>query len=216
MFSGASNYAESVDNVMFFITSISVVMLIGMTFFMILFVIKYNRKRHPVASQIEGNTFLEILWIVLPTILVMIMFYYGYANFIKLRENTPSQFTVNVTAFQWGWKFNYANGVTTDTLYIPLEKTTKLEMKSNDVIHSLYIPAMRIKEDVLASQVNYIVLTPKFADSYDIACAEYCGLRHAYMYTKLVVMPQAEFDKWLSLKTAQLVKDAKLKENTEK
>ena len=198
MFSGASHYADSVDNVMLLIVGISVIMLLGITIAMIFFVIKYNRKRHPVAKQIEGNTILEVIWIVMPTVLVMIMFYYGYVGYIKLREDTPSSMTVKVTGRMWKFDFTYANGYKSDTLYLPVDRTTRLEMKSLDVIHSLYIPAMRIKEDLLASQINYEILTPNKIGSYDIACAEYCGLRHSYMYTKLVVMRQEDFDKWLS------------------
>lgn len=136
MFETASDYAQSVDFVMLLIVGISVVLLLGITIAMIYFVFRYNRKRHPKAEQIHGNVTLEIIWIVIPTILVMIMFWYGYEGFQKLRADTEGAYEVKVYGFMWGWNFEYPNGKKTDTLYIPLSQKTKLVMTSRDVLHS--------------------------------------------------------------------------------
>lgn len=197
MFNNASNYANSVDMVMLIIVGISIVLLLGITIAMIYFVFKYNRKRHPVAEQIHGNVLLEIIWIVVPTIIVMVMFWYGYEGYQKLREQTVGAYEVKAYAFMWGWSFEYENGKQSDTLYIPLSKTTKITLTSRDVLHSLYIPAFRLKEDAVAGKNHYMVLTPKEEGSYDIACAEYCGLNHSMMYTKLKVVKDDEFYAWL-------------------
>jgi cytochrome c oxidase subunit 2 len=198
MFNGASNYANSVDTAMLIIIGISVVLLVGITVAMIYFVFKYSRKNNPVATQIHGNIFLEITWIVIPTILVMVMFWYGYEGFQKLRARTDIGMEVKVNAFMWGWNFVYANGKSTDTLYLPVNVTTKMRMKSRDVNHSFYIPAFRIKEDVIGGRQSFMVLEPKQIGDYDITCAEYCGLKHSQMYTKLHVVSQADFDLWLA------------------
>ena len=198
MISGPSAYAESVDLVMIYIVGISVLLLVGITVAMIYFVFKYNRKRHPKAKQIEGNVALEVLWIVVPGILVMSMFWYGFTGFNELRNTSEQSLTVNVTAQMWKWTFEYPNGKKTDTLYIPVDETTKLEMTSIDVNHSLYIPAFRLKEDVVQGITTYMILQPIKTGSFDIACAEYCGLNHSYMYTKLYVLAQDEFEKWLN------------------
>lgn len=197
MFNNASNYANSVDTVMLIIVGISIVLLLGITVAMIYFVFKYNRKRHPVAEQIHGNVLLEIIWIVVPTIIVMVMFWYGYEGYQKLREQTTGAYEVKAFAFMWGWSFEYDNGKQSDTLYIPLSKTTKITLTSRDVLHSLYIPAFRLKEDAVAGKNHFLVLTPKETGSYDIACAEYCGLNHSMMYTKLKVVKDEEFNAWL-------------------
>lgn len=197
MFNNASNYANSVDTVMLIIVGISIVLLLGITIAMIYFVFKYNRKRHPVAEQIHGNVLLEIIWIVIPTIIVMVMFWYGYEGFQKLRAQTTGAYEVKAFAFMWGWSFEYDNGKQSDTLYIPLSKTTKIKLTSRDVLHSLYIPAFRLKEDAVAGQEHFMILTPKETGSYDIACAEYCGLNHSKMYTKLKVVKDNEFNAWL-------------------
>jgi cytochrome c oxidase subunit 2 len=196
MFSGPTDYAESVDSVMLYIIFISVVLLLGITFFMIYFVIKYNKRRNPKAEQIEGNLSLEIIWIVIPTILVLSMFWYGFVSFKEMRQDVEGAMTVNVTGQMWQWKFKYENGIETDTLYIPVFKVTKLLMKSMDVNHSFYIPAFRQKEDVMPNRVTYLILKPKKLGSYNVACAEYCGLQHSAMYTKVVVMTPEEFNEW--------------------
>ncbi|HRP01539.1 MAG TPA: cytochrome c oxidase subunit II [Candidatus Kapabacteria bacterium] len=197
MFNNASNYANSVDSVMMLITVISAILLFGVTFVMIYFVFRYSRKRNPVATQIHENLGLEIAFVVIPTILVMIMFWYGFDGFRKLRAETDGAYEVKAYAFMWGWNFQYENGKQSDTLYIPLSKITKVRLTSRDVVHSFFIPAFRLKEDVVAGKEHYVVLTPKEVGSYDIACAEYCGLNHSKMYTRLKVLKDDEFNQWL-------------------
>jgi cytochrome c oxidase subunit 2 len=196
MISSPTAYAESVDKVMIYIVGVSVLLLVGIAIAMIYFVIRYNRKRHPKAAQIEGNVALEIVWIVIPTIIVMSMFWYGYTDYKKLRETTKHSLLVKVTGQMWKWSFEYPDGRKTDTLYIPVDKTTRLEMRSVDVNHSFYIPAFRLKEDVIASKNSYLILEPIKIGSYDIACAEYCGLNHAYMYSKVNVLSEEDFEEW--------------------
>ncbi len=203
MFETASDYAQSVDFVMLLIVGISVVLLLGITIAMVYFVFRYNRKRHPKAEQIHGNVVLEIIWIVIPTILVMIMFWYGYEGFQKLRADTEGAYEIKVYGFMWGWNFEYPNGKKTDTLYIPLNRKTKLVMSSRDVLHSFYIPAFRLKEDVIAGRSTFILLEPRTVGVFDVACAEYCGLNHSRMYTKLHVLEDNEFEKWLEIGMAK-------------
>ncbi|OGU13689.1 MAG: cytochrome c oxidase subunit II [Ignavibacteria bacterium GWB2_35_12] len=198
MLGEATKYAESVDSVMLLIVGISVLFLLGVTAAMIYFVIKYNKKRNPKASQIEGNNTLEILWIVIPTILVLVMFYFGYAVFHESRVVPKGAMTVKVIARMWAWEFEYNNGKKSNELYVPANRPIKLELNSMDVNHSLYIPAFRIKEDVIYGRQNYMVIHPEKVGTYIIACAEYCGLRHSNMYSKIHVLTQKEFEKWIA------------------
>lgn len=197
MMSSPSAYAESVDQVMLYIVGISVLLLVGITVAMIYFVIKYNRKKHPKAAQIEGNVALEVVWIVIPFILVMSMFWYGYTDFQKLRKASDAALIVKVKGQMWKWDFEYPNGKKSDTLFIPVNKMTRLEMTSVDVNHSFYVPSFRLKEDVINGKTTYLILEPRTMGTFDIACAEYCGLNHAYMYAKLHVVGNSEFDNWL-------------------
>lgn len=187
---------ETVDNVMLFIVGISVVLLLGVTAVMIFFVFKYHRKKGHNPVDIHGNLWLEILWIGIPTILVLAMFYYGYLGFSQIRHIPDDAFEIKVTARMWAWEFNYPNGKKTDSLYIPVGQPIKLLMTSMDVNHSLYIPAFRIKEDVIAGRNNYLSFTAESAGRYDIACAEYCGLKHSMMYSAVIAMTENDFKKW--------------------
>ena len=191
-----TQHVETVDFVMLYIVGISVVLLLGITAVMIYFVFKYNRKKGHKPVDIHGNIWLEIVWIVVPTILVLSMFYFGYTGFRDIRIIPDDSFEIDVTARMWAWEFNYENGIRTDTLYVPVKQPVKLNMRSADVTHSLYIPAFRIKEDVVPGKVTYLAFTAERLGDYAIACAEYCGLNHSMMYTKVVVMPENEFEQW--------------------
>lgn len=198
MFKGTSFYADSVDMAMLVIVGISVFFLLGIVAVMIYFVIRYSRKRNPVATQIDGNMALEAAWIIIPLILVLGMFWLGWKDFYKLREMSDYAMKVEVKGMMWRWEFTYPNGKVTDTLYVPVGKVTKLEMLSADVNHAFFIPAFRLKEDVIANRTTYMILTPEKIGNFDVACAEYCGLNHAYMYTMLKVVPEDYFEEWLN------------------
>ncbi len=197
MFQGTSYYADSVDVTMLYIVGISLFFLLGIVAVMFYFTFRYSRSRNPKATQIDGNATLEIIWTVIPLVLVLSMFYLGWKDFYKLREMSDVAMTVQVKGIMWKWEFTYPNGKVTDTLYVPVGKVTKLEMRSADVNHAFFIPAFRLKEDVIANRTTYLVLTPEKTGEFDVACAEYCGLNHAYMYTMLKVVEQDVFDAWL-------------------
>lgn len=203
-FKGVTKYANTVDSTLLYIMLISIVLLLGVTFVMLYFVWRYSRKKNPVASQIHGNTTIEVVWTVIPTLLVITMFFAGYTDFKNLRNTKTQDIEIDVTARMWGWKFNYANGIETDTVYIPVNKTVKFEITSVDVLHSFYIPAFRMKEDAVPKRKGFIFATPVKVGVYDIACAEYCGMNHWNMYTKVYVMEQEEFDKWYKEKGQSL------------
>jgi cytochrome c oxidase subunit II len=196
MFSGASTFSDAVDGAFLFILLISVALLIFITFLMIYFVIKYNRKRNKKAVNIEGSLPLEILWTVIPTILVLAMFWYGWYGYKKIRDVPEDAMEVQVSGQMWQWKFTYENGLVTDTLYVPVDVPVKLNLVSLDVNHSIFIPAFRVKEDVIPNRTNFTWFQATNVGSYDIACAEYCGLHHAYMYTKVVVMEGEDYSQW--------------------
>jgi len=196
MFSGYSNFSEGVDTAFAIITGISLFFLIGITAIIIFFLVKYNKKKSPVASEIEGSTKLEIIWTIIPLILVLFMFWIGWRSYTPERKVPADAMKINVTAQMWSWRFEYENGKVEDTLFVPVNKAVVLNMVSLDVIHSLYIPAFRIKTDVVPGTDNYMWFKSLVTGSYDLFCAEYCGLRHSYMGTTVEVVDQATFDKW--------------------
>lgn len=198
MFNGASNFANDVDFAFLFTLVVSVFFLVLITGLMIYFVIKYNRKRNPQATNVHSNVALEITWTVIPTILVLIMFWYGWVGYVDMSEAPENTLNVDVTAQMWKWTFKYENGKTTDSLYVPVNQPVKLNLHSLDVNHAFYIPKFRIKKDVYPNQNRMVWFEANELGDFDIACAEYCGLNHSYMYNKVKVMPQQDFSVWLN------------------
>lgn len=197
MFDGFSNFVNSVDGTFLFTLIVSVFFLLLITFLMIFFVIKYNRKRNPRGKNIHGNMSLEITWTAIPTVLVMIMFWFGWQGY-KETVNVPEDaMPINVTARMWQWSFEYEGGKQTDTLFVPVETPIKLILHSNDVNHSFFIPAFRLKKDVFPNRERVAWFIAEKTGEYDIACAEYCGLNHSYMYAKIIVLNQDEFNNWM-------------------
>lgn len=189
---------QEVDNEFILIVAISVFFLLLVTIAMIYFVVRYRKSKNPVASNITGNTTLEVVWTVIPLALVLLIFWYGWVGFKTMRDVPSDAMTVKVTARMWRWSFEYDNNKQTDSLlYVPLNKPVKLEINSVDVNHSLYIPAYRVKEDAVPGRTNYLWFLPHELGEYEILCAEYCGLNHAYMQGRVVVIPENEFNKWL-------------------
>ena len=196
--SGASNFVQGVDLTMIIILGVSVFFLVSITGVMIYFAIRYHRKRNPRASNIEGNNTLEIVWTIIPTLLVLVMFYFGWAGFIPMRKVPADAIPLKAYGAMWSWSFEYPNGKKSAELVVPLNKPVKLDLISRDVIHSLYIPAFRIKEDVVPGKNNYLWFKAQEVGEYDLFCAEYCGDRHSYMLSKVRVLPESEYNAWLA------------------
>lgn len=187
-----------VDQAFILILGFAIVTLLMITAAMVYFIFKYNRKRHPEAADIEGSVLLETIWTVIPTIIVMLMFWFGWSGFKALRTVPEDAMEVGVKARMWSWVFEYPDGVISNQLYVPVNEAVKLNITSEDVIHSLYVPAFRIKMDCVPGLNTYAWFRADRTGEYDILCAEYCGLRHAYMLSKVHVLEKADFQKWLA------------------
>jgi cytochrome c oxidase subunit II len=207
MFSGSSPFSDYVDATFLTIVGISLLVFLGILIVMVFFVIRYSRKKNPRPTDIEGNVPLEITWTVIPLILFMGIFYLGWRGYL-LEQNVPDNaFPVKVTAQMWRWTFEYPNGVKTDTLYVPMNIPILCTLHSVDVNHSFYVPSFRIKKDVIPNRENILWFKTVRKASYDIACAEYCGLDHSYMYTKVVSLDSSGFENWykqISMKQSKL------------
>jgi cytochrome c oxidase subunit II len=201
MFSGSSPFSDYVDATFLTIAGISVLVFLGLLIAMVYFIVRYSRKKNPRPTNIEGNIPLELTWTIIPLILFMGMFYLGWRGYLLEQVVPESASPIKVTAQMWKWTFEYPNGVKTDTLFVPVNVPIKCTLHSLDVNHSFFIPSFRIKKDVIPNRENVMWFkTPRVA-SYDIACAEYCGLEHSYMYTKLVALDSAVFEQWYKYKS---------------
>ena len=197
MLMGPANTSGRVDETFIYIVGISAVLLVLVTACMIYFVIRYNRKRHPQAEEVKESVWLEIFWTVVPTLLALSRFYFGWVNFKYIRTPVKDAISVNVVASKWAWLFIYENGKRSDVLRVPVNKPVRLVLTSADVIHSLYIPAFRIKEDCVPGIKTYLGFNANETGTYDIFCTEYCGVGHSQMLSKVVVMQIEEFEKWI-------------------
>lgn len=197
MFANLSNLSQGVNTAFVVILSVCLFFLIGLTVVILLFIYRYNSKRHPVADQIEGNNSLEVLWTVIPILIVVAMFYYGWIGWTPLYSNAPKNaIPIKTVGRMWKWSFEYENGKRTDTLFIPQGKPVVLDLVSMDVIHSFYVPAFRVKMDVIPGKKMKVWFIGNAPGNYDIFCAEFCGLQHSGMFTAVKVMPPDQYDKW--------------------
>lgn len=192
------NAVSQVDTAFKFIFGVSIVILLLITVTILYFLYRYNKKRNPVPSDIDGNMVAETIWIVVPCLIVAAMFWYGWTGYKALRNAPADSYQIKVTARMWSWTFAYPNGKTSDKLYVPANTPIKLDMTAKDVIHSFFAPAFRIKMDTVPGMQTYTWFYSGRPAEYDIQCAEYCGVGHSRMMTKIVVVPQDKFKAWLN------------------
>lgn len=186
---------EAIDPVFLFIFASCAVLLLGITIVMVLFAIRYHRSRAPQpTSQCDGNLLLETIWIVLPTLLVLAMFWYGWKEYMVLRTVPKNAMNVTATARMWSWEFTYADGVKSPKLYVPVGKPIRVELVATDVIHGFFLPAFRVKRDIVPGMKNYAWFIADKPGSYDIFCSMYCGTQHSAMVTTVEALPEAEFE----------------------
>lgn len=181
----ASAFAEKVDFLymaVFWISTIFFALIIGV---MVYFMIKYRRKNGVIAPQpsTSHNTAIEILWSVLPSIILVWIFYYGAEGFFEMRVPTDDCEEIQVTARKWNWQFTYPNGDVSDELHLVRNVPVKLVMRSDDVLHSLFVSAFRQKVDIVPGRYTYCYIVPTEEGKFRLACTEYCGDEHSRMRT---------------------------------
>jgi cytochrome c oxidase subunit II len=191
-----SNYVSTFNTAFYSIAGISLFLLIGLTFTMLYFVFRYNKKKHKTAIQNEGNTALEITWTVVPILLSLMMFYFGWEGWKPMNKPPKDAMTITTTARMWSFSFLYQNGKESTDLVVPVNTPVKINLISVDVIHSLFIPAYRIKSDIVPGRQKVMWFIPQREGNFDLYCAEYCGLRHSYMKSMVKVMSKEKFTAW--------------------
>lgn len=192
----ASNFVATFNTAFYFTLIVSLILLAGLTITMIYFIFRYNRKKNKIAAPIEGNNLLEIIWTVVPTLLALVMFYFGWAGWKPLSKPPENSLEVTSVARMWSFSFVYSNGKESPELIIPVNTPVKIKLTSLDVIHSLFIPAFRIKSDMVPGREKMMWFLPRQEGEYDLFCAEYCGLRHSYMSSNVKVLSDKDFASW--------------------
>lgn len=201
----ASNYVSTFNTAFYSIAGISLFLLVGLTVIMLYFVFRYNKKKQKTAIQNEGKTWLEITWTVIPILLALMMFYFGWEGWKPMSKPPSNAMTITTTARMWSFSFLYENGKESTDLVVPVNTPVKINLISVDVIHSLFIPAYRIKSDIVPGREKIMWFIPEREGDFDLYCAEYCGLRHSYMRSTVKVLSKEKFTAWYG-DTATLAK----------
>jgi cytochrome c oxidase subunit 2 len=195
----ASAAAGNVDALYIFLVVVSALMVTLIFTMVIVFAIRFRRRAGRRAEQVEGSAALEITWSVIPFCVFMVFFVWGAS--VYFREHTPPRDAAEVytVAKQWMWKFEHQEGQRElNELHVPVGRDMKMIMISQDVIHSFYVPAFRIKQDVLPGRYTTIWFRATKAGTYHLFCAEYCGTLHSGMIGWVVVMEPRDYQAWLS------------------
>lgn len=195
----ASTFARGIDNVFYFILVVCAVFFIIIAACMFAFMVLYrDRGDGKARSQLSHNTPIEIAWSVLPSLLLVPMFWWGYTEFKHTRLAPANTFDVNVEARKWDFSFTYPSGLVDEDLHVVVNRPTKLIMRSQDVIHAAFIPAFRVKRDIVPSRYSEVWFQPTMTGEFVFTCAEYCGTSHSDMNAKLVVHAnEAELLDWI-------------------
>lgn len=187
------------DRSFYFIIGFSFVFLFAITLVMIFFVIRYRRSKHPDPSDIRGNFWLEIVWIFIPTAIALAMFVSGWQSYTGLRNVPEGAMEINVIAQSFEWLFVYPNEKESENeIVVPVNKPVKLNLTSLDVIHSLFIPAFRVKVDAVKGLNTYAWFIAREKGEYFFQCTEFCGSGHADMTGVVTVVSQEEYDEWIN------------------
>jgi cytochrome c oxidase subunit 2 len=166
----------------------------------VVYAIKF-RRRSPdsIGAVIHGGLMLEITWSVIPLMITMVLFVWGASVFFAMSRPPEETMNVYVVGKQWMWKFQHLDGQREiNELHVPVGRPVKLIMTSEDVIHDVFVPAFRVKADVLPGRYTNIWFEPTKPGTYHLFCAEYCGTRHSGMTGQVVVMEPNDYQNWLS------------------
>jgi cytochrome c oxidase subunit 2 len=195
----ASTTAGSVDALYIFLVLLSAFMSVAIFIMITIFALRYRRRAGRVAEQIEGSNVLEFTWSIVPLGVFMVIFVWG-ANIFFLERTPPrGAAEIYVVAKQWMWKLQHEEGQREiNELHVPVGRDVKMIMTSQDVIHSFYVPAFRIKQDLIPGRYTTAWFRATRPGTYHLFCAEYCGTQHSGMIGQVVVMEPAQYQAWLA------------------
>lgn len=192
----ASNFVTTFNASFNLMLWVAIAFIVFLSATMIYFVYRYNRKKQKKAEQIEGSTALEVTWTVIPVLLALVMFYYGWEGYTPMNKAPENSLNITTVGRMWSFTFLYENGKQSPDLVVPVNTPVNLKLVSLDVLHSVFIPEFRIKSDMVPGREKQMWFQSDMVGEYDLYCAEYCGLRHSYMSAVVRVVPKEEYDKW--------------------
>jgi cytochrome c oxidase subunit 2 len=197
---GASTMASRVDALYFFVLAVAAFFSLLIAGLIVFFAVTYRRRTPAsVGTSVHGGMMLEVGWIVIPSLITVVIFVWGASVFFAMSRPPDETLNIYVVGKQWMWKFQHLDGQREiDELHVPVGRPVKLIMTSEDVIHDVFVPAFRVKADVLPGRYTYLWFQATKAGRYRLFCAEYCGTRHYGMTGEVIVMEPTEYQTWLS------------------
>ena len=196
----ASTMASRVDSLYFFLLAISIFFSLLIAGLIVFYAVKYRRRAaNSVGSEIKGGLVLELTWTIVPFLITMVIFVWGASVFFAMARPPDETINIYVVGKQWMWKFQHLDGQREiNELHVPVGRPVKLIMTSEDVIHDVFVPAFRIKADVVPGRYTHLWFQSTKPGRYRLFCAEYCGTKHSGMIGQVVVMDPSEYQTWLS------------------
>ncbi len=195
----ASTTASIVDQAFYLLLVISTFFFTLIVVLMSVFVVLYRRQPGAEPGRAPShNPLLEMVWTGIPVAIVAVIFYVGFVGYMELRSAPREAYEIRVKGQKWQWFFTYPNGHVDSDLHVPVDQAVRLTLTSEDVIHSLFIPAFRVKMDLVPGRYTTAWFTATQVGEFDLYCAEYCGTGHSDMLAKVVVHPPGEFEQWLA------------------
>ena len=196
----ASSYSGRVDSLFAFLCVLTILVGVAITLLILYFAVKYRRKNEDeVPRPVAGSMKLEMVWMIIPFFISMGIFVWGSSIYYTMYHAPKEALEVYVVAKQWMWKFQHLDGQREiNELHVPAGRKVKVMMTTEDVIHSFYVPAFRIKLDVVPGKYSTVWFEPTKAGRYHLFCAEYCGTGHSRMIGWIDVMEASEYQAWLS------------------
>jgi len=203
-----SSVAADIDWLFDFIYYLCLFFFVAIVGIMVYFMIVYRqREGHSAQTSPSHGNVLEITWSVIPSILVLVIFYLGFSGYMNMRQPPEDAYEIEVRAKQFAFDFVYPNGYSDNELHLPVDQNVRFILSSQDVIHSFYVPAFRMKLDCVPGRFNKIWTKPIHAtgdgidpanhEPYNLFCAEYCGEQHSSMISKVYVHNPGELELWL-------------------
>jgi cytochrome c oxidase subunit 2 len=196
----ASTMAPRVDALYFFLIGVTVFFSLLIAGLIVYYAVKYHRRApDAVGERIHGSLWLEVTWSVVPFLITMVIFVWGASVYFAIASPPAETLNIYVVGKQWMWKFQHLDGQREiNELHVPVGRNVKLITTSEDVIHDLFVPAFRVKADVIPGRYVNIWFNATKPGRYHLFCAEYCGTRHSGMIGEVVVMEETEYQDWLS------------------
>ncbi|MBC7385333.1 MAG: cytochrome c oxidase subunit II [Cryobacterium sp.] len=192
-----SDVAVAWDGLYWFLFWLSVFFFVLVVGGMIYFAIVYRQREGKKAKYIVDNHLLEATWTVIPTVLLLVIFAWGWNVYKRMVQPPSDAMEVRVIGKQWLWNFQYEDGrLETNKLVVPIHKPVKLLMTSEDVLHSFFIPNFRVKSDVVPGMYTTVWFEAKVPGEHQVFCTEYCGTSHSGMLAKIEVLEPAQYELW--------------------